>query len=89
MRRELLSQIAMLFRVFIQKFCTSGIMTVFNRFSGSERAIYEQRLSSKDLFNRKGLKVRAKDAKIKQCYSALCELCVIPWRSSRLMDFDF
>jgi hypothetical protein len=31
----------------------------------------------------------AKYAKLKYNYSALCELCEIPWRPLKLMDFDF
>jgi hypothetical protein len=53
-----------------------------------------QRGVEKDHFNRKALKVVAKDAKLKHCKSALCDLGEIPiaigtWRPLRLMDFDF
>ena len=43
----------------------------------------------KDLFNRKEGQVVAKHAKLRQCISVLCELCVSLLRPLRLMDFNF
>jgi hypothetical protein len=43
---------------------------------------------NKAFFNRKERKVFTKNAKLKLCFSALCELCVKALRPLRLMDLD-